>query len=184
MKKILIVFTLLLFTISGISQDKYLTKTGHVTFEASVPSFEEVKATNNSTTVILNIENGQFAALVFVKGFRFKNALMEEHFNENYAESDNYPKANFKGEIIAFDINNINETKTKVYYNGTLEFHGKTKAVSNLPMTIYLSDNNEIVLSGTLKVNVEDFDIDIPKVVSNKVSKQVEIEYNFPLKKK
>ena len=80
----------------GFSQSKYLTKSGLLNFEASVEAFEEIKATNNNVTAILNTENGQFAALALVKGFRFKNALMEEHFNENYAESDEHPKAIFK----------------------------------------------------------------------------------------
>ena len=72
----------------GFSQEKYLTKSGVLNFEASVEYFEEIKATNTNVTAILNTSNGQFAALALVKGFRFKNALMEEHFNENYAESD------------------------------------------------------------------------------------------------
>mgnify|MGYP000038271939 CR=1 FL=1 len=100
MKKLVLLF--IFISINSFSQSKYYTKTGVVNFEASVPSFEEVKAHNKSVTAIFNSETGEFAALVFVKGFRFKNALMEEHFNENYAESDQYPKATFKGKILNF----------------------------------------------------------------------------------
>ena len=101
--KTLLYFFLLLGA-STFAQQKYLTKTGQISFEASVPSFEEVAAKNNSVTAILNTENGEFAALVLVKAFRFKNALMEEHFNENYAESHLYPKATFKGKIKDYNI--------------------------------------------------------------------------------
>ena len=52
-----------------------------IIFEASVPSFEEVKATNLNVSAVLNTNTGEFAALALVKGFRFKVALMEEHFN-------------------------------------------------------------------------------------------------------
>ena len=107
MKKILFLFTLL--SVNIYAQDKYMTKTGTVNFEASVPSFEEVAASNKSVTAILNTENGEFAALTFVKAFKFKNALMEEHFNENYAESSEYPKAIFKGKISNFNIRNIED---------------------------------------------------------------------------
>ena len=86
MKNIHLLFLLISFL--GFSQSKYLTKSGVLNFEASVEAFEEIKATNTNVTSILNTENGQFAALALVKGFRFKNALMEEHFNESYAESD------------------------------------------------------------------------------------------------
>lgn len=58
-------------------------------------SFEEVAAKNNVVTAIINTENGEFAALALVKAFRFKNALMEAHFNANYAESNKFPKATF-----------------------------------------------------------------------------------------
>ncbi|MBT8273073.1 MAG: YceI family protein, partial [Bacteroidia bacterium] len=78
-----LVFVLLFAVMSGFAQQKYLTKAGTLSFEASVPSFEEVAAKNEAVTAILNTENGEFAALALVKGFRFKNALMEEHFNEN-----------------------------------------------------------------------------------------------------
>ncbi|RAJ16912.1 YceI family protein [Olleya aquimaris] len=184
MKTVLTLIMACILSVSSIAQDKYLTKTGQITFEASVPSFEEVKAKNEATTVILNTENGEFAALVFVKAFRFKNALMEEHFNENYAESDTYPKANFKGKISDFDFDSLNTTNKKMLYSGTLEFHGKTNTLTDLPMTISKNEAGQIVLSGTFSVNVDDFDIEIPKVVSNKLSKTVDVAFSFTLKKK
>ena len=96
----------ILFFVSAFNfaQEKYLTKTGELSFEASVPSFEEVAAKNNSVTALLNTENGEIAVLALIKGFRFKNALMEEHFNENYAESTKFPKALFKGQIVNFSL--------------------------------------------------------------------------------
>lgn len=165
------------------SQEKYLTKTGTVTFEASVPSFEEVKAENKNTTAILNTENGEFAALVLVKGFRFKNALMEEHFNENYAESDDFPKATFKGALVGFSLENI-ASETNMTYNGSLTFHGKTKQLENKTLTIYQSPDGPILLSGKFLVNVSDFDIKIPSVVSNKLSQEVDVSFSFELAKK
>jgi len=91
-------FFALLFAITfyGFPQSKKITKTGDIRFEASVPSFEEVKAQNKTATVILNPENGEIAALALIKGFRFKIALMEEHFNENYIESTNIQKLRLK----------------------------------------------------------------------------------------
>src|SRR5688500_14963512 len=86
----------LLLLSAGVSAQKMITKTGKVTFEASVPSFEEVKATHDAVTCVLNPATGEIASLALIKGFRFKIALMEEHFNENYIESNKYPKATFK----------------------------------------------------------------------------------------
>ncbi len=170
-----IVYILVFIGLNVFSQSKYLTKTGIVAFEASVLSFEEVASINNSTTAIYNKETGEFAALVFVKGFRFKNALMEEHFNENYAESDKYPKATFKGNIIV--------TSDKHQIIGELSFHGKIKKTEAIPIT-FTEESGIINISGTFKVNASDFDIKIPKIVKDKVSETIDISFNFNMNKK
>ena len=168
-------YTLFFISLLSFSQTKYITKTGSVNFEASVPSFEEVAAKNNSVTAIINTENNEFAALVLVKGFRFKNALMEEHFNENYAESDKYPKATFKGVI--------SESSDSHQIDGELTFHGKTKQLNDIPI-VFTTESGMVKITGNFTVNVSDFDIKIPKVVRNKVSENIGISFDFSLKKK
>ncbi len=172
-------YIVLFINITVSAQTKYLTKTGTINFEASMASFEEVKGINKSVTAILNADNGQFAALVFVKGFRFKNALMEEHFNENYADSDSYPKATFKGNIIDFSSNPLNPN-TKLLLNGTLTFHGKSKVINGIALKINKSQNT-ISLVGEFNVLASDFDIKIPKVVKDKVSKNITISFDLNL---
>jgi len=174
-----LVFVLLFAVMSGFAQQKYLTKSGTLSFEASVPSFEEVAANNNAVTAILNTENGEFAALALVKGFRFKNALMEEHFNENYAESDDFPKATFRGKINDFSSNNLNTSST---INGSLTFHGETKDLNDIDVSIS-EKGGKIVLSGSFKTKASDYKIKIPKVVRNKVTDEVEVSFEFELKK-
>ena len=175
-----IIYLILFISTFSFAQSKYLTKNGTIGFEASVPSFEEVKAENNTATAILNTENGEFAALVLIKGFRFKNALMEEHFNENYAESDKFPKATFKGVINDFDSGNLNKEYT---INGTLTFHGKSKLLENIK--IQISKNDELIIfSGKFSAKASDFDIDIPKIVRKKIAEDVEVSFKFELKKK
>ena len=104
---------LILFTVALFAQDKVITKNGNINFEASVPAFEEIKAKNENVTCILNTKTGEIASLALIKGFRFKIALMEEHFNENYMESDKYPKATFKGTIINFELSKLTTTYTE-----------------------------------------------------------------------
>ena len=166
--KTLLYFFLLLGA-STFAQQKYLTKTGQISFEASVPSFEEVAAKNNSVTAILNTENGEFAALVLVKAFRFKNALMEEHFNENYAESHLYPKATFKGKIKDFDFKQLKDTYK---ISGELTFHGVTKPINNVTVKLKNTDGN-ITLSSSFKLLPSDYNIKIPSIVKSKISDEV-----------
>jgi hypothetical protein len=173
-KKIVAIFVICLFSFSPIVEKK-LTKTGTITFEASVPSFEEVKAKNEAVTCIINTDNGEIAALALMKGFRFKVALMEEHFNENYIESSKFPKATFKGKIDNFDYSKLSST-----IKGKLELHGKTK---DLSIKSKIKKTGEIInIVSNFNLNTDDFDIDIPNVVSKKLTKNVNVTLDFDLK--
>ena len=183
MKKLIFTLVAIISISTVIGQNKYLTKTGSLNFEASVPSFEEVAAKNSSVTAILNSKNGDFAALALVKAFRFKNALMEEHFNENYAESDMHPKATVRGKIENFAFSDLSETDSSLSLNGSLTFHGITKSINNIPLIIKVVDD-KIILSGSFKVLVSGFNIEIPKIVKNKLSDEVSVTFNFRLVKK
>lgn len=178
--KLIATFFLLLpiFTLLG---QKYSTKTATVKFEASVPSFEEVVGTNKSTSAVLESDNGNLAVLALVKGFRFKIALMEEHFNENYAESDKYPKATFSGKITGFNVSDLTSEPKKYSITGDLTFHGKTKKVTST--ALISKTGNVITISGNFTVKPEEFGIDIPGTVSKKVAKTIEVSYTLPLTK-
>ena len=180
MNKILVII-LFISTIT-FGQNKFVTRTGELDFEASVPSFEEVAAKNNSVTAIINTENGEIAALVLVKAFRFKNALMEEHFNENYAESDKFPKATFKGKLSDFSFENLSGINN-LFIEGELEFHGVIKQFAEIPVILEYK-KGEIILSGNFSVRTSDFNIKIPKIVQSKVSDIVQITFSFELLKK
>lgn len=170
---------ILFVNINVFSQDKYYTKTGALNFEASVPSFEEVKAENNTTTAILNIKTGEIAALSLIKGFRFKVALMEEHFNESFAESDKFPKATFSGKIQNYKVGSLTKNSEKFNINGNLTFHGKTVEINT---TALISMNNdEIEFTSEFNVKPEEFDIQLPKVVRYKVAETVDIAIHFKM---
>src|SRR5881409_2466003 len=76
----------------------YFTRNGRVTFFSKAP-IENIEATNNEASSILDTQKEEVVFIVLIKSFKFKKALMEEHFNENYLESNTFPKANFKGTI-------------------------------------------------------------------------------------
>ncbi len=177
MKNLLLL--ILLLSSSIFSQSKYYTKSGSIKFEASVPLFEEVKANNNTVTSILDVKTGDIAVLALVKGFRFKVALMEEHFNENYAKSRKFPKATFTGEIHNFSIDSLTDIPKLFHSTGELTFHGKKIRIE--PQLLIASFENKIQLSSTLILNPEDFNINIPKLIRKKVAETVEVTINFLL---
>jgi len=171
---------LLAMGLSGFAQSKMITKTGKLTFEASVPAFEEVKAKNESVTCVLNPATGELASLALIKSFRFKIALMEEHFNENYMESDKYSKATFKGKIDNFDVTKLTSSGKEYSVRGKMEMHGKTKDIT-ITATIKKS-GDAIDIDSDFFINTDDFGIEIPSVVSKKVSKKVAVKLDVTLK--
>ncbi|WP_026713070.1 YceI family protein [Flavobacterium daejeonense] len=161
------------------SQDKKITKTGRITFEASVPSFEEVKASNTTVSCIMDTKTGEIASLALMRGFHFKVALMEEHFNENFIESSKYPKAIFKGKIKNFDVSKTNAKGQKYDVSGTLTLHGVTKEIT-VPVVIKKTGNN-LELNADFILYPEDFNISIPKIIRPKIAETVTVKVNYIL---
>jgi len=171
MKKLLFLFGLLSLSINA--QNKYLTKTGTVDFEASMPAFEAVSAKNNAVTAILNIENGEFASLVLVKGFRFKNALMEEHFNESYLESEKHPRATFEGAILNWEELNPTAEWQEVVASGKLNVHGVSQTRTIQGQMQFNAGSWEI--RAQFDVLTADHEIRIPKMVRNQIAESITV---------
>lgn len=180
MKKLL-TFALLLFIVSVFAQDKMVTKNGKIIFEASIPAFEEVKAKTNQASCVLNTKTGDIASLALIKAFEFKLALMQEHFNANYLESDSYPKSTFKGKIQNFHLEALTPVAQEYTITGKMELHGKTKNVVTIAK-IRKSEDNSIEIISDFNINASDYDIEIPAIVKTKVSDKVCIRTNFQLK--
>jgi len=176
-----IIVVIILMIYNCMFAQKYATKTGNIKFEASMPSFEEVAGDNKTASAVLEASTGDFAALALMKGFRFKVALMEEHFNENYVESDKFPKATFKGKVEGLDVSKLTADAKTYTVTGDLTLHGKTKKISD---TAKISKSgNTITITGAFEVKPGDFAIEIPSVVSKKVADKISITYNFQLVK-
>ena len=181
MKKIslIIIFGLSIIQLS-FAQDKYFTRTGHISF-FSEAALENIEAHNHQSTCILNRENGEIALSVLMKGFEFEKALMQEHFNENYVESHKFPKSTFKGKIINFGQVNIQDDgKYNVKVEGELTIHGETKSV--VSEGILEISENTIHAQTSFPVTVKDYKIKIPKTVINNIAEVVEVKVELELK--
>jgi len=181
MKTILITL-LFILSLNIYSQDnKYFTRSGHIWFFSSTP-IEDIEAHNNQVNAIIDASNGELVYQVLIKSFEFDKALMQEHFNENYMESDTYPKADFKGKIV--NLNEIDFTKDglkNVIIEGDLTIHGVTKKISEKG-TIALK--GDILVSKTkFSILLEDYNIKRPKAVVSKIAEKIEINVDVNLDK-
>ncbi|GEN76070.1 YceI family protein [Chryseobacterium hagamense] len=180
MKKLILVIAAILVTHFASAQ-KYVAKTGKVTFEASVPLFEDVFAQDDTNVAVINADTGEFASVSNVKNFHFKTKLMEEHFNESYAETAKYPKTTFKGKIVNFDKSKLSASPQKYTLQGTLNFHGVDKAY-NSAASLYAKDG-KIYMTGSFVVKPADHQVTIPKMVTKKIAESVNVQYNYVLSK-
>ena len=152
---------------------KYMTKNGFIGFYSKTP-MEEIKADNNQVVSALDVSSGDMVFQALIKSFHFERALMEEHFNENYMESDKIPKSIFKGKIT--NLSSVNFTKPGTYditVDGDLTIHDVTNKVS-------IKGTLEVVSGGinaNSKFNIvpEDYKIIIPGVVRDKIDKNLEV---------
>jgi polyisoprenoid-binding protein YceI len=175
MKKYSLILAILLLATNAFSQ-RYMTRTGKVTF-FSATALENIEAVNNETACALDSKSGDVAFQVPVKSFKFEKALMQEHFNENYMESDKFPKADFKGKIT--NLNAVDFTKDGQYNvtaAGKMTMHGVTRDVS-APGTIAVKGGS-IVAASKFKVRPSDYGIKIPGVVAGKIANEIEVTVN------
>ena len=154
----------------------YFTRNGKISFFSKAP-IENIMANNNEVTSLLDTEKGEFDFVVLIKSFKFKKALMEEHFNEDYMESNTFPKANFKGTIK--DLISINFSKDGIYpvtVKGDLTIHGIKNNIE-APGVITIAQG-VINASSKFTIKVKDYNIKIPALVINNIAEVIEITVN------
>ncbi len=173
MKKIIFFAVILLLSITGASAQKVYTKNGNISFFSTAP-LENITADNNQVMSVLDTKTGELLFSVLIKGFHFKKSLMEEHFNENYLESNKYPKASFKGNVS--EKNKIDYSKDgthSVNVNGDMTIHGVTQKVSASGTISVKSGAVSAVSKFTIKL--ADYNIGIPGVVKDQIAETIDI---------
>ena len=156
------------------SQEKIIARQGQITF-FSYTSVENIDATNNQVLSIIDISNQEIAISMLMRAFVFKKALMQEHFNESYVESDIYPKATFEGKILELDTT-FSEPQTRIA-KGEISVHGISRPIE--VKTRIEKKGNSILLSGDFEVMVQDFQIKVPPIVAANIAKTISITFQF-----
>ena len=152
---------------------KYLTKTGRITFFSATP-VEDIEARNEQVAAVLDASTGQLAFAVPIKAFVFKRTLMQEHFNENYLESDKYPKATFTGRLVGLEAAALATPGPHlVRVEGELTMHGVAHRLQ-VPATLELKDG-QLLAAAQFGVDPADYGIEIPLLVRANIAKEVSV---------
>lgn len=177
-RSFLLMMLLILATTAG-AQGRWYTKTGVVRFLSKAP-LENIEAVNNTVTAVLEPATGAIQFAVQMKGFAFRKALMQAHFNENYVESDKYPKATYKGAFLQKnEVDYGKEGTYEVKVKGKLTLHGVTREME-APASIRI-DGGKIWGRSSFNINLSDYNIAIPALVKDKLSNNILVTVDLDL---
>ena len=181
MKRLILIIALIFFS-SKISSQQLYTNKGETIFDGSKESFEPIKATNNNSVSVIDTDNGNIAALIYLKDFEFRLGLMQEHFNENYMYSSKFPKSTFEGVIQNFNFEKLENNYTNFIIEGEIEIKGVKKnitTVAKIKKTVYGID-----LNTSFNIKLSDYKIKIPRLVFKKIDENVVVNLNYSYEKK
>ncbi|HWB24308.1 MAG TPA: YceI family protein [Chitinophagaceae bacterium] len=171
MKKRVLIAALLFVMMNTVSAQLYFTTTGFVGFYSKTP-LEDIKAENNQVFAVIDVNKKSLAFSMLLNGFVFTKELMQEHFNENYVESDKYPKATFTGSYTD-DIDLSKGSEVTIHVSGTVTLHGVSKPFATTATLALAND----VLTGKASFQLlpGDFNITIPSLVRNKIADKMDV---------
>lgn len=171
MKKCAFLIAAVIASAISMQAQVFMGKSQKIVF-TSKTAVENIEGTDTVATMILNGKTGDVIASVNVSGFIFANPTMREHFNENYMESDKYPKATFKGKI----NETIDYTKDGTYtitMPGTLTMHGVSQA-KTITGTLTVK-SGVVTIDATFPAKLADYKIEVPSAVGTKIAESVDI---------
>ena len=173
MNKSLIIFCIVVLSSFQMRGQKFFTRNGHLGF-FSKTNMEDIKASNESVTYIMDLSTGEINISALQTNFQFEKALMQEHYNENYVESSKFPKAIFKGKID--DMSKVNFKMEGVYnakVSGNLEIHGVTKPYS--VDAVFKVGGGHVLAETNFKVKCADHNIKIESSLKNNIAESIDV---------
>jgi hypothetical protein len=163
-----IFFIVLSFTVNA---QQYLTKEAEISFFSEAP-IEDISAKNDKVSAVYDAETKQLVFQLNISDFIFQKSLMQEHFNENYLESEKFPKASFSG--IIDELNKVSIA------TGTLKIHGESNEVE-VKGSVVVS-NDSVMIDATFTIQLKDYNIKIPKIVMYNIAEKIEVTIKAKLK--
>jgi hypothetical protein len=169
----LLIILLVSIGFSAKAQTVYVLKSSNIYFFAGTP-IEDIEADNIKSVSFFDSKTGDIRWSIPINSFKFKNALMEEHFNENYLESEKYPKAEYVGKIMnpeTYDFSKPNTFVVKV--QGELTMHGIKKS-KTIEVTIK-NESRAFTANTKFDILLADYNIQRPQILWEKLSETVSV---------
>jgi polyisoprenoid-binding protein YceI len=171
MKKIFLVAASV--AITNIMQAQiYMGKTC-VTHFFSKTSMKDIEAKSNTAKPVLDAASGNFQMRIQNTSFKFESSFMEEHFNENYMESEKFPYATFKGKINE-KVDYAKDGEYKVTCTGSMEMHGTTNQITTSgTLTV---KGKEVTVVSKFKIKPADYKIKVPSLYVKEIAEEIDVD--------
>lgn len=166
-------FVAMAFTAWSQETEQYICRNGEIHFFSSAP-LEDIEATSKKAVAVLNPTANKVVVKIPNSSFSFKSKLMEEHFNENYMESEKFPNSTLSASFVDTpDLSKDGQYKVKL--KGSLDVHGVKR-----DRTIFgiIEVKNGVPVSATAEfiIRLEDHKIKIPKAVIANIAEEVKVD--------
>lgn len=172
MKKIF--FLLLVAHFSANAQDIYSSKTATISFFSTTP-VENIDANSGVVVTAMNTKTNMLFIKVPIQSFQFKKALMQDHFNEDYLESDKYPDATFSGKVNE-TVDYTKEGSNNVTLTGKLTIHNVAKDTT-VAGTVTVNSGH-ILMHADFPVKLADYNITVPKLVFEHIAQVIKVTFD------
>lgn len=170
MKEFFLGLMFLLCAIPALTQ-VYISRKADITFFSSAP-IEDIKGESSTALSALNVDTKEVYFKVPIRSFNFHSSLMQEHFNEDYMESDKFPYAEFTGKI----IDNVDLTKPGTYLvtvQGNLAIHNVTRPYTTKGSVEVKLD--AISTHAVFYLKPQDHNVKIPTLLTKNLAENVQV---------
>lgn len=168
-----IITGIFLFCYLPLSGQTFTLQKSQVSFYSSAP-VEDIEAVSTKTRSLFNVKTGEVAFVIPIKSFEFRKKLMQEHFNEKFMESHQYPEATFTGKLTGYDREQNGSQKAIAI--GKMNIHGVIHEIETEGTIEFGSE--EIKIAADFPIKVADYDIEIPTILFYNIAEEVEVTIN------
>lgn len=176
----LFIIVVLCFVFTSMYATRYKVESGFVSFISDAP-LEVIKAKSTQIKGVLNADKQTFGFVILLNSFEgFNSPLQQDHYNENYVESDKYPDVRFTGKIIE-PIDFSQQGEYQIRAKGKMNLHG-IEIEKIIVCTLRIMNNENLKVSASFDINLEDFNIVIPTIVHKKIAETIKVTLSITMK--
>lgn len=174
----ILILALTLFSVKTEAQS-FMGDKGYVEFLSRAPMLE-FKGISNNLVGLIDLDENVVDFYVDLNTLDTGIRLRNRHMRESYLETNKFPFAEFTGKLNG-EVNIGSREAQQVSVTGKFNIHGVQRDITVGGTLLF--DDNQVTLSATWEVKLEDYNIDRPRVIFYELSDTQVVTININLRK-